>query len=147
MVLLTNALLPVLRLQPRSNIICVSSLGSFYILPRKSCYNATKGFIRMFCQALRMELAASNIKVSILCPGPMTTNLANYQLHKQLNWFSQKMLLPPSRAAQYALSCALKGQEIIIPGRLNRTMKVVAGLIPEFIQKKLSANSMKQLGN
>lgn len=147
MMSLTKALLPELKKQTRSNIICVSSLGSFYILPRKTCYTATKGFIRQFCQALRMEVAPYGINVSILCPGPMTTNLANYQLHMHLNWFSKKMVLSPAKVADYTLRKTMQGKEIIIPGRLNRVLKAVASLVPEFIQKKLSSYSMKQLGN
>jgi hypothetical protein len=145
MVALTRALLPALKRNAPSQIICVSSLGGFYVLPRKTCYSATKGFVRQFCQALRLELAPAGVQVGILCPGPMTTNTSNYQLHRQLNWFSQQMVQRPGNVARYTLDRALQGREIIIPGRLNRVLKTMSGLIPAFIQRKLSAYSMKQL--
>ena len=143
---ITKALLPELRKQPRSHIISVSSLGSFYTLPRKTCYSATKGFIRQFCQALAMEEAGNGVRVSVLCPGPMTTNIDNYLLHRQLNWFSKKMVQKPENVSRYTLQQALKGREIIIPGRMNRILKTLSSLMPAFLKRKLSAYSMKQLG-
>ncbi len=142
---MTKALLPELKKQPKSNIISVSSLGGFYALPRKTCYTSTKGFVRQFSQSLRMEVAKYGVTVSVLCPGAMTTNIGNYILHRQLNWLSQKTLVHPHDVAAYTLRKALQGKEIIIPGRMNRIIKAVSSLIPSFVQKKLTAFSMKQL--
>lgn len=142
---LTSALLPELKKQKKSHIINVSSLGGFYTLPRKTCYAATKGFVRQFSMALNMEVNKYGVYVSVLCPGPMTTNINNYILHRQLNWFSQKMMVHPRKVAQLTIDKALKGQEIIIPGRLNRVLQSVSSTIPSGISKKLIMNSMKQL--
>lgn len=142
---LTSALLPELKKQKKSHIINVSSLGGFYTLPRKTCYAATKGFVRQFSMALNMEVNKYGVYVSVLCPGPMTTNINNYILHRQLNWFSQKMMVHPRKVAQLTIDKALKGQEIIIPGRLNRVLHSVSSTIPSGISKKLIMNSMKQL--
>jgi uncharacterized protein len=142
---LTRALLPDLKANRESNVINVSSLGSFYPLPRKSCYTATKGFLRQFSQALRMEVLQYGVNVSILCPGPMTTNLGTYILHRQLTWFARQMKMHPDAVVEKTLRDALRGKEIIIPGRLNRVLKGFTTLIPGFIQKKLAVYSMKQL--
>jgi uncharacterized protein len=144
---LTSALLPELKKQKRSYIINVSSLGGYYPLPRKSCYSATKGFVRQYSQALRMEVDRHGISVSILCPGPMTTNVTNYQLHRQLNWFTQRMMMHPQKVAELTLRKALRGKEIIIPGRLNRLLLTCSSIVPDYFRKKLLAYSMKQLQN
>lgn len=142
---LIHALLPELKKQKKSHIINVSSLGGFYTLPRKTCYAATKGFVRQYSQALNMEVHKYGIHVSVLCPGPMTTNLNNYMLHRQLYWFSQKMLQHPRKVAQFTMEKAHKGQEIIIPGRLNRILHRLSSAIPSGISKMLIMNSMRQL--
>jgi uncharacterized protein len=142
---MTSALLPELRKQQKSHIINVSSLGGFYTLPRKTCYSASKGFVRQYSQALNMEVNRHGVHVSVLCPGPMTTNIHNYILHRQLNWFSQKMMVHPRTVAWLTMDKALKGKEIIIPGRLNRVLHSVSSAIPSGISKMLIMNSMKQL--
>jgi short-subunit dehydrogenase len=75
----------------------------------------------------------------------MTTNIHNYILHRQLNWFSQKMMVHPRQVAKMTMDKALKGQEIIIPGRLNRVLHRVSSAIPSGISKMLIMKSMKQL--
>jgi hypothetical protein len=142
---LTHALLPELKKNRKSHIINVSSLGGYYALPRKSVYSAIKGFVRLFSQALRMEVGHHGVSVSILCPGGMTTNISNYVLHRQLGWLSQRMLHHPQMVAEVAVRQALKGKEIIIPGGTNRILKFVGSLIPGFVVKKLATYSMKKL--
>ncbi len=144
---LTHALLPELKKNKKSHIINVSSLGGFYALPRKSVYSAIKGFVRLFSQALRLEVGHQGVSVSILCPGGMTTNVNNYILHNQLGWLPRKMLHHPQMVADVAVRQALKGKEIIIPGRSNRILKLVGSLIPGFVVKKLASYSMKKLTN
>jgi hypothetical protein len=142
---LTHALLPELKKNSPAHIINVSSLGGYFPLPRKSVYAAVKGFVRLFSQALSMELGDNGVKVSILCPAGMTTNSANYMLHRQLGWFPSKMLLHPRFVAEEAVRKALKGQEIIIPGRTHRVVRFIGSLIPTFVVRKLARASMKQL--
>lgn len=142
---LTRALLPELKRNKDSYVINVSSFGSFYPLPRKTCYAATKGFVRQFSQAFRMEVEKYGVHVSVLCPGPMTTNIDNYILHRNLNWIARKTKMHPDRVAEKTLHDTLKGKEIIIPGRLNRILKFISSLIPDFIRRKLAIYSMKQL--
>lgn len=143
--ILTRALLPLLKRNNPSYLINVSSLGSFYALPRKTCYAATKGFIRQFSQALRLEVKKYGINVSVLCPGPMTTNINNYLLHRQVNWFTRQMMQHPGAVAEKTLKDAFKGKEIIIPGRLNRMLRLFLFFVPEFLKKRMALKSMKQL--
>ena len=142
---LIHELLPFLKKEDRSIIINVSSLAGFFPLPRKTCYSASKAFVRQYSQALRMELSGTGVSVSILCPGAMTTNIDNYLLHRQLNWFSRQMLVHPSQVARMTLRAAAKGKEIIIPGRLNRLVFNASMAIPAFLKKRLLRFSMKQL--
>ena len=142
---LTKALLPELKKNKESYIINVSSFGSFYPLPYKTCYAATKGFVRQFSQALRMEVEKYGVHVSALCPGPMTTNINNYLLTRNLNWFARKTIQRPDAVAEKAIRDTLQKREIIIPGRLNRILKFISSLIPGFIRKKLTAYSMHHL--
>lgn len=142
---LIHSLLPELKKMDHSHIVNVSSLAGFYPLPRKSCYSATKGFVRQFSQALNIEVSNHGVTVSILCPGPMTTNINNYLLHRKLNWFSQLLLIHPNDIARYTLYQARAGRQIIIPGRINRILHLASGFVPRYFLRKLLRYSMNQL--
>lgn len=70
-VLLTRALLPHLRRQPRAQVVCVGSALGRLGLPGFSVYSAGKFGLRGFAEALRRELAGGPVRVQYL--GPRTT--------------------------------------------------------------------------
>ena len=70
---LTQALIPVMRNQGGGRIINVSSLGGRVAFPAGGMYSPSKFALEALSDVLRMELAAFNIKVSVIEPGPVTT--------------------------------------------------------------------------
>ncbi|MGB3204111.1 MAG: SDR family oxidoreductase [Crinalium sp.] len=70
---LTQALIPVMRDQGGGRIINISSLGGRLAFPFGGLYSSSKFALEGISDALRMELAAFNIKVSVIEPGPVST--------------------------------------------------------------------------
>jgi short-subunit dehydrogenase len=70
---LTNALLPNLLQQSSARIIYISSVLGLVAAPFRGCYNASKFALEGLAQTLRLELADTNIKVSTIQPGPITS--------------------------------------------------------------------------
>ncbi len=70
---LTQALIPVMRNQGGGRIINVSSLGGRVAFPAGGMYSSSKFALEALSDVLRMELGAFNIKVSVIEPGPVTT--------------------------------------------------------------------------
>ena len=60
-----------------SRIINVASLASFMPLGNFAVYGACKAYVLSFTVALREELKSKGIKVTALCPGPVSTEFAN----------------------------------------------------------------------
>ena len=54
-------------------ILNVSSTASFMPGPLQAVYYATKAYVTSFSQAIAEEVAAHNITVTALCPGPVET--------------------------------------------------------------------------
>jgi short-subunit dehydrogenase len=54
-------------------IVFVSSLASFYPMPLKATYAASKSFLREFACALGQELRPLGVRVTTLCPGGLST--------------------------------------------------------------------------
>jgi NAD(P)-dependent dehydrogenase (short-subunit alcohol dehydrogenase family) len=71
---LIRALVPAMRDQGGGRIINISSIGGRMAFPFGGMYSASKFALEGLSDALRMELAPFNIKVSVVEPGPVSTN-------------------------------------------------------------------------
>ena len=72
--ILSQALIPTLREQGGGRIINVSSLGGRVAFPAGGMYSPSKFALEALSDVMRMELGAFNIKVSVIEPGPVTTD-------------------------------------------------------------------------
>lgn len=111
-------------------IVFVSSLASFYPMPLKATYAASKSFLREFSCALGTELEPLGVKVLTLCPGGLpTTSVALRGIAAQGFWGN----MTTNRLEQVTrktISYALSGRSIYIPGLLNRSFTLLVPLIP-----------------
>jgi short-subunit dehydrogenase len=97
-ILLTQALLPHLRRQPRAQVICVGSALGRIGLPGFSVYSAGKFGLRGFAEALRRELGDGPVKVQYL--GPRSTRTAfNDADVEAYNRATGTAMDPPERVA------------------------------------------------
>ena len=71
---LINLFIPLMRKQNEGRIIFNSSVLGLVSLPFTSAYNATKFAMEAFARSLRLELKNTNIKVSLIEPGPIEAN-------------------------------------------------------------------------
>ena len=70
---LIRAVIPQMRDQGGGRIINISSIGGKMAFPFGGLYSASKFALEGISDALRMELEPFNIKVSVIEPGPVTT--------------------------------------------------------------------------
>jgi len=70
---LTNLVIPVMRKQGYGRIIQNSSVLGFVAMPFRGAYNASKYAIEGLSDTLRLELKDTNIFVSLIEPGPITS--------------------------------------------------------------------------
>lgn len=68
---LNNRLIPVMRKNNRGRILFNSSVLGIVSLPFRGAYNASKYAIEGFADTLRLELSDTQIKVSLIEPGPI----------------------------------------------------------------------------
>jgi NAD(P)-dependent dehydrogenase (short-subunit alcohol dehydrogenase family) len=71
---LTNLVIPVMRKQGYGRIIQNSSILGFVAMPFRGAYNASKYAIEGLSDTLRLELKGTGIYVSLIEPGPITSN-------------------------------------------------------------------------
>ncbi|NOR71674.1 MAG: SDR family oxidoreductase [Methylomarinum sp.] len=71
---LTNLIIPLMRQQGHGRIIYNSSILGFVAMKYRGAYNASKFALEGLVDTLRIELHDTNIKFSLVEPGPITSN-------------------------------------------------------------------------
>lgn len=72
----TLAFLPLLKRSPRGHLVNLSSIFGVIGVPTQSAYNAAKFAVRGYTEALRQEMAGSNVHICCVHPGGVKTNIA-----------------------------------------------------------------------
>lgn len=66
---------PLFKEQGHGQFISTASAAGLVHLPRMSAYNASKAAVVALSETMKLELASSNIRVSVVCPSFFKTNL------------------------------------------------------------------------
>ncbi len=77
----TQAALPYLRAQGSGHIIMVSSLLGLASFPTTGVYSASKAAIEGVADSLAQEVAAFGVKVTVVEPGPFSTDFAGSSVY------------------------------------------------------------------
>ena len=80
---LTNLIIPVMRQQGHGRIIFTSSILGMVALAYRGAYNASKFALEGLVDTLRQELYDTNIKISLIEPGPI---ISKFREHAQENF-------------------------------------------------------------
>jgi NADP-dependent 3-hydroxy acid dehydrogenase YdfG len=74
----THAALPLMREQGGGHIVNMSSVAGRTVRAGRAVYNATKWGVGAFSEALRQEVSRHHIRVTIIEPGPVETELTEH---------------------------------------------------------------------
>jgi short-subunit dehydrogenase len=77
---LTKALLPNMLMHQLGHIVTITSLTGKFGSPYRSSYAASKHALHGFFDSLRAELADAHIKITLICPGFVRTNVSKNAL-------------------------------------------------------------------
>lgn len=73
---MTRAFLPHLLGRPEAHITNISSMGGFLPVPGQTMYGAAKAAVKLFTEGLHSELLTTNVRVTVVFPGAVGTNIA-----------------------------------------------------------------------
>lgn len=130
-----------MKAKGKGKILNVASIAGFMPGPLMATYYATKAYIVRISESIREELKKekSNVKISILCPGPVNTNfnkVANVKFHmREANSMS---------VAKYAIKKMEQGKFYIIPGIDVKLAKIGAKLAPSNLVSKITYRIQKR---
>lgn len=72
---MVTAFLPTLLTRPEAHIANVSSMGGFFPFPGQTIYGASKVGVKLLSEGLYVELADTNVHVSVIFPGAVHTDI------------------------------------------------------------------------
>ena len=112
------------------NILNVASIAGMEPGPLMAAYYASKSYVIRLSRAINKEIKKkkSNVKISILCPGPVDTNFNNVA-----KVVFKAPSMPSEKVAKYGIDKTLKGKLIIIPGVLNKSVRIFSKIVPDCI--------------
>ena len=121
-------------------ILNVASIAGFMVGPLMATYYATKNYVVALSRAINKELKKdkSNVKVSVLCPGPVNTEFNEVAKVK----FSVKGL-SSDYVAKYAIDKMLQNKEVIIPGKGIKLTKLGSKIAPDQVSIEVAYHMQK----
>src|SRR5215475_8299625 len=118
--------LPILRRQPYGHIVNISSVFGIVGPAGHSAYAASKFAVRGFTEALPHELAGGSVRVTVVHPGGVKTNIANNAkpgagadqaaVDRERAIFNAAARTSPEAAAERIVRGVLRGEERILVG-------------------------------
>lgn len=134
--------LPLLRLGRRPHLVAVASSVTYLPLTRAEAYGASKAGLRYLFEALRIDLAAEEIDVTLINPGFVDTPLT------ASNDFAMPMRWPADKAARHIaerLQRPRRPLEINFPAPFIFALRALA-LLPASLQLALGKRMVRLPG-
>jgi hypothetical protein len=135
---MTELFLPPMLSRGRGRVLNTASIAGFEPGPLMSVYHASKAFVLSFSEALATELKDTGVTLTILCPGPVDTDFFPKAEMVDTKIFQKGSVMAPQEVAEAAFDALMKGERLIVPGAINKTMVFARRILTESGQAKMN---------
>lgn len=145
---LTKAALPFMLNKKNGQVVVISSILGKIVTQKQAAYNASKHALHGFYDTLRAEYNKQGIKVLLVCPGYVKTNVAKNSLDKSGNPIGKnnKMIengLSPGYVAEKIISAIVSGkEEIILAGTKEKAGVWLKRFAPGIFSKIINSSKL-----
>lgn len=132
--------LPMLAKEPASNIVTISSLFGIVAPPMQTGYCASKFAVRGFSEALRHELGRTSVRLTVVHPGGIRTNISastrrgegadEARFLRDRVTFEAALKMPPAKAAKLIAEAVLRDRPRLMIGNDARLIDAVVRAFP-----------------
>lgn len=141
---MVRTFLPHLLTRPEAHIVNVSSMGGFLPVPGQTIYGASKAAVKLFTEGLHAELADSNVRVTLVLPGAVDTNItrnSGIEMPKTDPSAAAMPMLSADKAAGMIVDAMEANRYRVLVGQDARFMDFIYRLHPEraakYIREKM----------
>ena len=123
-----EAIVPKMMQRKKGNVVIVSSIAAFTPMPKSALYAAAKSYVTSYGQSLNLEVRKSGVRVCVVCPGYVRT-----ELHQQAGLTHLRERVPkwlwinPEKVVKAALSGLHKNKSVVVPGAIYRLARPFLG--------------------
>jgi short-subunit dehydrogenase len=126
------AFLGVLRERPEASLVNVSSLSALIPFAGQTFYGATKAAVKQFSEGLYQELSDTNVAVTTVFPGNISTNLSGNSGVKMIDAGGRKVrATTPEHAGRKILDGVRQGSFRVVVGSDARLLDTLTRLSPK----------------
>ena len=113
----------------KGGILNVASVAGFLPGPNMAVYYATKAYVLSFTEALSRELGPLGVRVTALCPGPVSTE---FQARAGVSGKRPSWLLGKTadQVAKAGYDGFMAGRRLVVPGLGNKLVALMPRLLP-----------------
>jgi short-subunit dehydrogenase len=133
---LMHSALPGMKERNKGIVINVSSVAGYIA---GGSYSAAKSYLTVISESLNTELAATNVKVSALCPGFTRTEF-HQRARMSMKGLPNFMWINSDDLVAQSWSDALKGKAVSIPGWQYQLLVFIIQSVPRSIVRKIGMN-------
>jgi len=136
----TKAVLPYMVKQKSGHIVTISSIAGKFGFWFRSAYSASKHALQGFFESMRMEVEEDNIKVLLVCPGKIRTNISLNAItesgskHDKMDEATDKGM-SAEECARQIISAMRKGKEEVFIGGKELNAVTIKRLFPRLFSK------------
>lgn len=140
---LTKAMLPHFIKKKDGYIVVITSVVGRVGTPLRSSYSASKHALHGFFDSLRAEVFNENIRISLICPGFVNTNISMNALtadgseQKSMDEATAKGLSPEDFANKAVKAMKKEKQEVVIGRKLEALAVYLKRFFPLILSKLL----------
>lgn len=138
----TRAALPKLCAS-QGQIISMTNISGFPPLWYLSAYTASKQALHGLLDSLRLELAESNVTITLVCPGFMATDKRKHALQADgsvviNNGEISAKATSPNEIAGEIFESARRDKPLVLISNVDRLTRLIAQLVPSFFQRHIA---------
>lgn len=136
---LTHAVLPHFQEHNRGQIVVISSIMGHVATPRRATYAASKHALHGYFEALRAELYQTNIKISLVCPGYIHTEISIHSVTEDGTRFGEmdaqhRKAMPAATFARKAARQIRKKKAVCYIGGPERFGPLLQRISPSLVR-------------
>ncbi len=123
-----EAIVPRMVQRKNGEVVIVSSIAAFTPMPKSALYAAAKTYVMSYGRSLNLEVRGSGVRVCVICPGYVRTELHQHAGLAHLRQRVPKWLwINSDDVVRAALSGLRKNKSVVVPGLVYRLARPFLG--------------------
>jgi short-subunit dehydrogenase len=131
-----------MRRAGQGKILVTGSIAGYQAQPFQAVYHGSKAFVDLFTIALREEVKAHGIVVTLLMPGATETEFFD-RAGMQDTKLGESKKADPADVAKTGFDALMRGDADVVHGLGNKVMTAVADLLPSSLTARMAANQAR----